>query len=62
MKRREEIRQSCWFLRLEVIRSMFFASSIVRHWNNMKSSEIEVKTTGVFQKMIQDYFSRQDIW
>ena len=40
----------------------FFTNSCVRHWNRLKSSEIEARTVGLFKKNILNYFKRANIW
>ena len=40
----------------------FFSSSCVRHWNLLKSSEINVHSIRRFKKSIMSYFRRENIW
>ena len=40
----------------------FFSNACVRHWNLLKSSEINVQTCRLFEKNISNYFRREKIW
>ena len=40
----------------------FFVNAIVKHWNNLKSSEINVRTCRLFKTKVLNYFSREKIW
>lgn len=40
----------------------FFVCSAVKHWNNLKSSEINVRSLYAFKKNILRYFKREGIW
>ena len=41
----------------------FFTNDCVRHWNRLISSDIEVRTCGLFiKKKIIEYFIRENIW
>ena len=40
----------------------FFTNACVKHWNRLKSSEINVLTCKSFKKNIQKYFHRERIW
>ena len=40
----------------------FFTSACVRHWNRLKSSEINVRTCRLFKSKILNYFDREKIW
>ena len=41
---------------------IFFTSACVRHWNRLKSSEINVRTCRLFKSKILNYFDREKIW
>ena len=42
----------------------FFTNDCVRHWNRLKSSDIEVRSCGLFKNKIMEYFIRENtcIW
>ena len=40
----------------------FFTNACVKHWNRLKSSEINVRTCRMFKKKILNYFERVKIW
>ena len=42
-------------------RQKFFASSIVKYWNLLKTSEIDVKTSLNFKRSIENLFNRENI-
>ena len=41
------------------IRQNFFSCSTVKHWNALKSSDINIQNPLLFKKKILSYFSRQ---
>ena len=43
-------------------RKNFFTSSIVHHWNNLKSSDINVRSINLFKRNIMRYMKRENIW
>ena len=40
----------------------FFTNACVKHWNRLMTSELNVRTCGLFKKKILDYFNRENIW
>ena len=40
----------------------FFTCAIIKHWNNLKSSEIKVRSSNSFKYSINKYFIRAKIW
>lgn len=40
----------------------FFTNTCVKHWNKLKSSEINVQSSLSFKKSIKKYFDRENIW
>ena len=40
----------------------FFTCAIVKHWNMFKSSEINVRSSKIFENNIEKYFTRAKIW
>ena len=44
------------------MRKGFFSCACVRHWNLLKSSEINVRSCRLFKKSIMNYFRREKIW
>ena len=40
----------------------FFTCAIIKHWNNLKSSEIKVRSSNSFKSSINKYFIRAKIW
>ena len=40
----------------------FFTCSIIKHWNQLKSTDINVRTISLFKKKIDHYFKRANIW
>ena len=43
-------------------RREFFTNSIVKHWNTLKSSDINVESIHRFNKNVHKYFIRKKIW
>ena len=43
-------------------RQNFFTCSIIKHWNQLKSTDINVRTISLFKKKIDHYFKRAKIW
>ena len=44
------------------IRQKFFTSSIVKYWNLLKSSDINVKTDKAFKEKVKNFFIREKRW
>lgn len=44
------------------LHASFFTNACVRHWNRLKSSEIEALTCDLFKKNVVEYFKRVKIW
>ena len=44
------------------IRHHFFTCSIIKHWNRLKSSDINVRSIRLFKKNIIKYLRRENIW
>ena len=44
------------------IRHHFFTCSIIKHWNLLKSSDINVQTVRLFKKNVMKYLSKEKIW
>ena len=44
------------------IRQNFFTSSIIKHWNLLKSSDINVRRINIFKKNVLRYLAKQKIW
>ena len=40
----------------------FFTNDCVKHWNRLKSSEIESRTCMSFKKSVLNYLERMNIW
>lgn len=45
-----------------VHRKHFFTNSIIKHWNLLKSTDINVRTIRQFKINVDNYFKRSDIW
>lgn len=43
-------------------RKNFFTSSIVHHWNNMKSKDINVRSIYLFKRNVMKYLNKENIW
>ena len=44
------------------LRQNFFTCSFVRHWNELKSNDINVRNLTMFKKNVLRYLRRCDIW
>jgi hypothetical protein len=44
------------------MRQSFFANSVIKYWNLLKSSEINARTNTSFTKNIKTFFMREKIW
>ena len=44
------------------IRQNFFTCSVIKHWNKLKSSDINVYNLHLFKKNVLRYLARHDIW
>ena len=43
-------------------RSNFFVCSIIKHWNSLSSSDIDVTSVKQFQNKVDNYFKRVNMW
>jgi hypothetical protein len=44
------------------IRHHFFTCTVIKHWNQLKSSEINARSMNMFKKCILRYLARHNIW
>ena len=46
----------------KIIRQHFFTCSIIKHWNQLKSSDINAWNINLFKKKVIRYLARQKLW